>query len=250
MAGALKKLAKSGIENVGDFLKSFRKKTYYHVSPEPDIEEFKINQPSPLDFYATNRKGRGSIYFTSDPKFAEEILSAMRFGMSDQEYYNLKKLGLTRSNREDLDPDYIEEALKEPIGDYATPYTTYPVKIKKGKIFNYENDKQTEKLAKQLSNFFSSKGDDPDYDSLLKRIKLGNWGTFEQPEIQKILKEQGYRGYMTNESGTVGLFYPEDVRSIFGKFNPEDAKSSNILKAVVPVGALNLLGATNGESEN
>ena len=93
--------------------------------------------------------------------YTEDILSAMRFQMSDQEYYNLKKLGLTRSNREDLDPDYIEEALKEPIGDYATPYTTYPVKIKKGKIFNYENDKQTEKLAKQLFNFFSSKGDDP-----------------------------------------------------------------------------------------
>ena len=57
MAGALKKLAKSGIENVGDFLKSFRKKTYYHVSPEPDIEEFKINQPSPLDFMQPIEKG-------------------------------------------------------------------------------------------------------------------------------------------------------------------------------------------------
>ena len=220
MAGALKKLAKKGIENASDFLKSFRKKTYYHVSPNPDIEEFKINQPSPLDFYATNTEGRGSIYFTSDPKYTENMIRSMRFQMSD------------------------------PVSDYATPYTTYPVKIKKGKIFDYKNDKQAEKLAKQLFNFFSSKGDDPDYDSLLKRIKLGNWGTFEQPEIQKILKEQGYRGYMTNESGTVGLFYPEDVRSIFGKFNPEDAKSSNILKAVVPVGALNLLGATNGESEN
>ena len=55
---------------------------------------------------------------------------------------------------------------------------------------------------------------------------------------------------MTSEPGTVGLFYPEDVRSIFAKFNPEDAKSGNILKAVVPVGGLNLLGATNGESEN
>ena len=205
MAGVLKKLAKEGIENASDFLKSFRKKTYYHVSPNPDIEEFKINQLSFFD----NEK-RGAIYFTSDPKYAEAIM----------------------------------EELDNQLGDIENlPYTTYPVKVKKGKIFNFNDKQEVKKLEAALSNEGYNLGP-------FLPIKYGAYETLEQPEIQKILKEQGYRGYMTSEPGTVGLFYPEDVRSIFAKFNPEDAKSGNILKAVVPVGGLNLLGATNGESEN
>ena len=212
MAGVLKKLAKEGIENASDFLKSFRKKTYYHISPNPDIEEFEINQPSSFG----DNETRGAIYFTSDPKYTEDIL-------------------------EELESIWGDDEVNPPR------YTTYPVKIKKGKIFNFENDKQVKKLEAQYD-----KEVDP---YLYKRhpflqIRGGDWGSLEIPEIQKILKEQGYRGYLTSEPGTVGLFYPEDVRSIFGKFNPKDAKSGNILKAVVPVGALNLLGATNGESEN
>ena len=205
MAGVLKKLAKEGIENASDFLKSFRKKTYYHVSPNPDIEEFKINQLSFFD----NEK-RGAIYFTSDPKYAEAIM----------------------------------EELENQLGDIENlPYTTSPVKVKKGKIFNFNDKQEVKKLEAALSNEGYNLGP-------FLPIKYGAYETLEQPEIQKILKEQGYRGYMTSEPGTVGLFYPEDVRSIFAKFNPEDAKSGNILKAVVPVGGLNLLGATNGESEN
>jgi len=205
VAGVLKKLAKEGIENASDFLKSFRKKTYYHVSPNPDIEEFKINQLSFFD----NEK-RGAIYFTSDPKYAEAIM----------------------------------EELENQLGDIENlPYTTYPVKVKKGKIFNFNDKQEVKKLEAALSNEGYNLGP-------FLPIKYGAYETLEQPEIQKILKEQGYRGYMTSEPGTVGLFYPEDVRSIFAKFNPEDAKSGNILKAVVPVGGLNLLGATNGESEN
>ena len=208
MTGVLRKLAKEGIENVGDFLKSFRKKTYYHISPNPDIEEFEINQ---LSSFGDNET-RGAIYFTSDPKYTEDIL-------------------------EELESIWGDDKVNPPR------YTTYPVKIKKGKIFNFNDKQEVKKLEAALSNEGYNLGP-------FLPIKYGAYETLEQPEIQKILKEQGYRGYMTSEPGTVGLFYPEDVRSIFGKFNPEDAKSSNILKAVVPVGALNLLGATDGESEN
>ena len=221
MAGALKKLAKKGIENASDFLKSFRKKTYYHVSPNPDIEEFEIDYPSSFGDKAT----RGAIYFTSDPTYAEDIL------------------------------EELEETRDHPFGELGDvefePFTTYPVKIKKGKIFDFTNKKQMEKLEPDLRSAFSKKNyRDYAWLEYVNEIGEGNYNYLENPDVQKVLKKLGFRGYKTSEPGTVALFYPEDVRSIFGKFNPEDAKSGNILKAVVPVGALNLLGATDGESEN
>ena len=62
-----------------------------------------------------------------------------------------------------------------------------------------------------------------------------NW----TPLNDTILKDKGYRGYRTNEPGTIGLFYPDkgDVRSVFAKFDPTKSKSGNIL-ASVPAGAL------------
>ena len=220
MAGVLKKLAKEGIENASDFLKSFRKKTYYHVSPNPDIEKFEVDYPSSFGDRAT----RGAIYFTSDPTYAEDILEEL-----EEARYSFDELG----DKE------------------CEPYTTYPVKIKKGKIFDFTNKKQMEKLETNLRSAFSKKNyRDYAWLQYVNEIGEGNYKYLEDPDVQKVLKKLGFRGYKTSEPGTVGLFYPEDVRSIFGKFNPEDAKSGNILKAVVPVGGLNLLGATNGESEN
>tara|TARA_R100000664_G_scaffold11944_1_gene19220 strand:- start:11094 stop:11756 length:663 start_codon:yes stop_codon:yes gene_type:complete len=220
VAGVLKKLAKEGIENASDFLKSFRKKTYYHVSPNPDIEKFEVDYPSSFGDRAT----RGAIYFTSDPTYAEDILEEL-----EEARYSFDELG---------DKEF-------------EPYTTYPVKIKKGKIFDFTNKKQMEKLETNLRSAFSKKNyRDYAWLQYVNEIGEGNYKYLEDPDVQKVLKKLGFRGYKTSEPGTVGLFYPEDVRSIFGKFNPEDAKSGNILKAVVPVGGLNLLGATNGESEN
>tara|TARA_R100000664_G_C2719955_1_gene113748 strand:- start:39 stop:950 length:912 start_codon:yes stop_codon:yes gene_type:complete len=76
-------------------------------------------------------------------------------------------------------------------------------------------------------------------DDVIYEIREGNWEVLEDQSIQKILKDKGYRGYRTNEPGTIGLFYPDkgDVRSVFAKFDPTKSKSGNIL-ASVPAGAL------------
>ena len=91
--------------------------------------------------------------------------------------------------------------------------------------------------------------DDPD--DIGDDILEGSYKTFEDEEIQEILKEAGFRGYRTNEPGTVGLFYSDkgDVRSIFAKFDPSKSKKGEIL-AAVPVGTLGALGAVDGESSN
>ena len=222
----LKKLAQPAIESAADFLKSFRKKTYYHFSPEPNIKEFKINEPSPFD----EGSERGAIYFTSDPEYAENIMEDITQGEYDE----------------------------------FPGMSTYPVKIKKGKIFDHTNEKQIKKLLKagldnpkqyenefSIRQFYTGESYDGPYDlkyptieRMFNEIRSGNYQYLEMPRVQDLMKEQGYRGYTTAEPGTVGLFYPEDVRSIFAKFDPKKSKSADILAGAsiaAPVGALGTL---------
>ena len=123
---------------------------------------------------------------------------------------------------------------EEIIGNEQAP-TIYPVKIKTKDIFDFENPEHLKRLA-----------DDPD--DIGDDILEGSYKTFEDEEIQEILKEAGFRGYRTNEPGTVGLFYSDkgDVRSIFAKFDPSKSKKGEIL-AAVPAGALGALGAMENE---
>jgi hypothetical protein len=81
-------------------------------------------------------------------------------------------------------------------------------------------------------------------DDVIYEIREGNWEVLEDQSIQKILKDKGYRGYRTNEPGTVGLFYPDqgDVRSINAKFDPAKAKSGNILASVPAAAAAGISG--------
>ena len=83
-------------------------------------------------------------------------------------------------------------------------------------------------------------------------ILEGSYLTFEDEEIQEVLKEAGFRGYRTNEPGTVGLFYSDkgDVRSIFAKFDPSKSKKGEILASVPVAGALGALGAVDGTSSD
>ena len=200
---------------LGDYLKEFDPKTYYHYSLDPKT----INDPfgefgGGADYVPP---GRGATYFTSDPKYSNKVME------------DIHEIGEGK-NFSDYDWEEI-------IGNEQAP-TIYPVKIKTKDIFDFENPEHLKRLA-----------DDPD--DIGDDILEGSYKTFEDEEIQEILKEAGFRGYRTNEPGTVGLFYSDkgDVRSIFAKFDPSKSKKGEIL-AAVPVGTLGALGAVDGESSN
>ena len=207
---------------LGDYLKEFDPRTFYHYSPDPDITKFDpktINDPfgefgGGADYVPP---GRGATYFTSDPKYSNKVME------------DIHEIGEGK-NFSDYDWEEI-------IGNEQAP-TIYPVKIKTKDIFDFENPEHLKRLA-----------DDPD--DIGDDILEGGYKTFEDEEIQEILKEAGFRGYRTNEPGTVGLFYSDkgDVRSIFAKFDPSKSKKGEIL-AAVPAGTLGALGAMDGESSN
>ena len=204
---------------LGDYLKEFDPRTFYHYSPDPDITKFDpktINDPfgefgGGADYVPP---GRGATYFTSDPKYSNKVME------------DIHEIGEGK-NFSDYDWEEI-------IGNEQAP-TIYPVKIKTKDIFDFENPEHLKRLA-----------DDPD--DIGDDILEGSYKTFEDEEIQEILKEAGFRGYRTNEPGTVGLFYSDkgDVRSIFAKFDPSKSKKGEIL-AAVPVGTLGALGAMENE---
>ena len=207
---------------LGDYLKEFDPRTFYHYSPEPDITKFDpktINDPfgefgGGADYVPP---GRGATYFTSDPKYSNKVME------------DIHEIGEGK--------DFSDYDWEEIIGNEQAP-TIYPVKIKTKDIFDFENPEHLKRLA-----------DDPD--DIGDDILEGGYKTFEDEEIQEILKEAGFRGYRTNEPGTVGLFYSDkgDVRSIFAKFDPSKSKKGEIL-AAVPAGTLGALGAMDGESSN
>ena len=204
---------------LGDYLKEFDPRTFYHYSPDPDITKFDpktINDPfgefgGGADYVPP---GRGATYFTSDPKYSNKVME------------DIHEIGEGK-NFSDYDWEEI-------IGNEQAP-TIYPVKIKTKDIFDFENPEHLKRLA-----------DDPD--DIGDDILEGSYKTFEDEEIQEILKEAGFRGYRTNEPGTVGLFYSDkgDVRSIFAKFDPSKSKKGEIL-AAVPIGTLGALGAMENE---
>jgi hypothetical protein len=117
--------------------------------------------------------------------------------------------------------------------------TTYPVKIKTDKIFDYNDENAVDDLIDSFGKYMGREFGD-NAESLLRS---GDWSILEMPALQEALKDAGYRGYKTSEPGTVGLFYPDkgDVRSIFAKFDPAKSESGEIL-ASVPAIATGLAG--------
>ena len=191
---------------LGDYLKEFDPRTFYHYSDNPDIKKFDPEAESNI-FKSGGGGGsdygeRGATYFTSDSEFANELGESIK-----------------------------KSARSSP--------TIYPVRIKTKDIFDFENPDHLKRLSDEPDEI----GDD---------ILEGSYLTFEDEEIQEVLKEAGFRGYRTNEPGTVGLFYSDkgDVRSIFAKFDPSKSKKGEILASVPVAGALGALGAVDGTSSD
>jgi hypothetical protein len=195
-----------------DFLKSFSDKIFYHSTTQ-DIKQFEPEIGIEKGLYpeekiAQDRGTRGATYVSSDV-------------------------------------DFINKNIAEgwqPIDEYGKVHTVYPfgtnimpLRIKDKNLFDYKNTDHlailenaiTEKLGiNQATNFFEKTD-----------VGSGNWEVLETPFIQTLLKKSGFRGYKTNEPETVGMFYPEDIRSVFAKFDPARSRSDDIL-------ASGLAGAT------
>ena len=211
----------------------FDSQTYYHYSEAPNIEKF---DPKAPDSWGQT-DDRGASYFTSDPDYAEKLM-------------------LEKAEAKDF-TDYksIEEYLDILSGsDLAA--TTYPVKIKTDKIFDYNDENAVDDLIDSFGKYMGREFGD-NAESLLRS---GDWSILEMPALQEALKDAGYRGYKTSEPGTVGLFYPDkgDVRSIFAKFDPAKSESGEILASVPAIatglagyGALsNVVEENNGQRSN
>jgi hypothetical protein len=201
---ALKKLVEPAIENAVDFLKSFSKKSYYHGSDNPNIKKFDVNKPQ-VSSNMGETNPLGATYFTPDLDYAEGYAL-----QSFDNFYN--KIPI---EKEDLaiipGPMKKSDVKKRYKGTYFRDFdeqgrapTVYEVKIKDSKknIFDPNNEQHVSKFKKALPK-----------DSNLHDITdmLGEYEYLEKPEVSQVIKDLGYRGYISNEtSPSIGLFYPNE----------------------------------------
>ena len=223
-----------------EYFDTFDPNVYYHSTLE-NIEKFDPRIDLELGAYGAelgspvfnpSGESRGATYFTSDRQLADQVL--------------LDKNTLERAKGTNI-PNLVvtEDGFSR---HYLAGSRIYPVKIKTDKLFDFEDDFDFDKLEDRILSKYS---DESDEYKLLGRVQSGDWGVLERPEIQKELKELGFRGYRTDEPGTVGLFYPDegDVRSLFAKFDPKDEKKGEILATIVPYASVGTIGALAGLEE-
>jgi hypothetical protein len=256
-AGALKKLygyltneiARGALpKKRQEYFDTFDPNVYYHATIE-NIDKFNPQMDSSVGAYGSvgaydDTTTRGATYFTSDRELANEVLDDKRV-LAQAEYLRQK-----RNMGSGQYPDFDVDTVYNPKTDqeFLSGSRIYPLKIKTDKIFDFDNEKDMDRLLDRYISLYS----DEDYQiDLVKSVGVGNWTALETPRIQKILKELGYRGYKTNERGTIGLFYPDegDVRGLYAKFNPKDEKKGEILATVVPYASVGTIGALAGLEE-
>ena len=260
-----------------DYYDTFDPKVYYHST----VENIKKFDPSASpDRGAYSREGtynpRGATYFTDDLVNSDDILKHIRQAeiedIKDQALkvnsaYELQDFMKNNSSFDAItkdpkfyakDPFVLYNKAIEKMYDNATSpdpqqiYTQgsqiYPVKIKTKNIFDYENSDHIDKLENKVLAQFSDESDEYD---LVPHIKTGDWQELERPEIQDLLKKLGFSGYKTSEEDTIGLFNPDkgDVRSLYAKFDPKQAKSGEILASIVPYASVGTIGALAGLDE-
>jgi len=263
-----------------DYYDTFDPKVYYHATTE-DINKFNPFE-DPI-YGAYSREGgvdaRGATYFTSDPFVANQVLKARRQNeledITDQSYefydekeiqdfmkenYNFKEAIEKNPKLFQNDPNQLYDNTMEDLLNNATLDTNvsrkmytegsqiYPVKIKTKNVFDYDNNDHIEKLENRILAQFSDESEEFDR---LGRVKVGDWLTLEEPYVQEALRDLGFNGYRTNEPGTIGLLSPDegDVRSLYAKFDPKQAKSGEILANIVPYASVGTIGALAGLEE-
>jgi hypothetical protein len=256
------KAARGALEALVDaYKKTFDPETYYHGTDIPNIKKFDPSAPSVSSGLIGDESPVGVTYFTKDEDYARKYA----FNLFDYKSYPLGPAGIavpgpmTRADARKLYKDTYFRALNYPRDEfvpkefYGRAPTLYEVKIKTDKIFDSNNTKHFDDFV----NSIEGADIDPNYFALpyhrgpwinLPYVlrNLGEFDIMELPEVQKILKERGFRGYKTNEEAeSIALFYPGkgDVRSVRAKFDPAKSKSGNILASVPAAGLMALGGA-------
>jgi hypothetical protein len=264
-----------------DYYDTFDPKVYYHATTE-DINKFNPFE-DPI-YGAYSREGgvdsRGATYFTSDPFVANQVLKARRQNELEDIRDQAEEVYDTEGMQEFLkeNPNFEQFIQKNPklfkndpfqlyedimqmlvLDNHNLPsnpsrkmYTQgsqiYPVKIRTKNVFDYDNNDHIEKLENKILAQFSDESEEFDR---LGRVKVGDWLTLEEPYVQEALRDLGFNGYRTNEPGTIGLLSPDegDVRSLYAKFDPKEAKSGEILASIVPYASVGTIGALAGLDE-
>ena len=187
---------------------------------------------------------RGATYFTSDRELADQVLQDKRI-LTQAEYLRQKQ-NMPSGQYPDFDVDTVYNPKTDE--EYLSGSQIYPVKIKTDNIFDYDNVRDFEKLESKILANFSDESEEFD---LVSRVGTGDWSVLERPVIQDTLKKLGFSGYKTSEPGTIGLFNSDkgDVRSLYAKFDPKEAKSGEILASIVPYASVGTIGALAGLDE-
>ena len=225
-----------------EYFDTFDPNVYYHSTIE-NIDKFDPQMDSSVGAYGDTMT-RGATYFTSDRELANQVLDDKR--VLTQAEYLRQQSNLPIGKYPDFDFDTVYNPKTDE--EFLSGSQIYPVKIKTDKIFDFDNIDDLEKLEVKIIKDYSDLSDEY---KLVNRVATGDWTILERPQIQKALKELGFRGYKTSEPGTVGLFYPDegDVRSLFAKFDPKDEKKGEILATVVPYASVGTIGALAGVDE-
>jgi len=190
--------------------KGFDPSTFYHGSPEKNIMEFvpQASDRSVFGGYREARKGVPTTFFSESPGYVE---------------------GFAKKTGTPVDRGGYMDRIPLPSA------RIYPVKLKMDNIYDYNNPEHRKRLEDALGTTMDEGGE------MGYQLKTGDPFVLQQPEISGVIKELGFRGYLTNETSrfrqkTVGLFYPEegDVRSVFAQFDPKKAEDGNIYASIIP----------------
>ena len=258
---------------LGDYLKEFDPKTYYHGSISPDIKEFGSRE----DF----------IHFGS-PDAAQSRLEDMRF-MEDQgaqddvvgSIYPVK-LRATNSLRLKEEKDLsnfayewkswsVDDIWDRISMDLGITGVTGPTKKKK--LIAKEKYNVSPEEIEKAKKVHIDEG--IDYEGNPYRDRYVSWWKenfefdgvpfgkadelYEGGKKQWLIDFLASKGYdsieyvnKVEDPGSISkiVFEPEQIRSPFAKFDPSKRKSGNILASGVGGVSLGALGAIDGESSN
>jgi hypothetical protein len=225
-----------------EYFDTFNPNVYFHSTIQ-DIDKFDPQMDSSVGAYGDTMT-RGATYFTTDRELADQVLQDKRI-LTQAEYLRQKQ-NMPSGQYPDFDVDTVYNPKTDE--EYLSGSQIYPVKIKTDNIFDYNNVRDFEKLESKILANFSDESEEFD---LVSRVGTGDWSVLERPVIQDTLKKLGFSGYKTSESGTIGLFNSDkgDVRSLYAKFDPKEAKSGEILASIVPYASVGTIGALAGLDE-
>ena len=179
---------------------------FYHGSPSPNIKAFDSTKGTKPPEWHTP----GVTFVTKNVDFAHDYVP-------------------TKAT--------IEKMVGQP-DQYMTGATVYPVSVNLGKHFDPATPESQQVVADYIAKL--NRNAMPDelevkpgrmMDKLTDPIN--NWGTIEHPQFLQHLRDTGHDSFAVTEAGVpnVGVLKPQNIRGKFAAFNPEDAESTDFMKA-------------------